>query len=111
MSLKHIRCKLASTYHDRVYYVITVVLQSLDRLGSGYIGLGHDKFNVLVLNTLKLKKYKNFSFYNFNLKFFFPIFKIYFCKFLPLRRPPRHHLLQEWQVGEQQHLQIRKNNF
>ena len=99
MSLKNIRCTKGSPYHDRVYYVITVVLQSLDRLGSGYIGLGHDKFNVLVLNTLKLKKNKNLSFYNFNLKFFF-------CKFLPLRRPPRHHLLQEWQVGEQQHLQI-----
>ena len=49
MIFKHTK---GSTYHNRVYYVITVVLQSLDRLGSGYIGLRHDKFNVLVPNSL-----------------------------------------------------------
>ena len=39
------------TYHDSVDNVIGVCLQSLDSLVSRNIGLRHDQFNVLVLDT------------------------------------------------------------
>ena len=45
-------CIKVSTHHNGVYYVVAVIFQSLNRFGSGYVGLGHDKFNVLVLDSL-----------------------------------------------------------
>jgi len=38
--------------HDRVDYIVFVLFQCFDSLLAGHIGLGHDKFNVLVLDAI-----------------------------------------------------------
>jgi hypothetical protein len=38
--------------HDRVDYIVVVLFEGLDGLLPADVGLGHDEFNVLVLDTL-----------------------------------------------------------
>jgi hypothetical protein len=38
--------------HDRVDYIVVVLFQCLDSLLAGHVGLGHDKFDVLVFDAI-----------------------------------------------------------
>jgi hypothetical protein len=44
--------RLYAQCHDRVYYIVVVLLQSLDGLFARDTGLSHDQLDILVLKTL-----------------------------------------------------------
>merc|ERR1712029_93361 len=40
-----------SQLHDCIHYIIRIVLERLDCFAAGHVGLGHEEFNILVLDS------------------------------------------------------------